>query len=90
MEDARKAELEDYRELCERPGGERGPGSMWGNENTIEDGTDGDEVEGDGGSDGCADKTQSKGLGAPHCPGENSIQTGTVKVVCKDGSIPKR
>ena len=46
--------------------GNGGPCGPWDEENTIDDRTDGNEVEGNGGSYGSTDETQSERLGSPY------------------------
>ena len=57
LTDTGQPEPQNYRDLGERLGGNRGPCSPWNKKNTIHNGTDRDKVEGDGGSNGCTNET---------------------------------
>ena len=66
LADTSQPKFQNYWDLCEGLTGNGGPRGPWDKENAIDDRKDGNEVEGNGGSYGSTDETQSEGLGSPY------------------------
>lgn len=68
MADSGEPKPQNYRDVCEGLMRKGRPCGSWDKEKAIDDGTDRNEVERDGGSYGSTNETQSERLGAPHYP----------------------